>query len=644
MCGIFAYIGHRQAASLLVAALKRLEYRGYDSAGVGVYGAPLKIRKKVGKVSNLEEECASAGGQLEGTSGIAHTRWATHGKPSDANSHPHTASDKSIAVVHNGVIENYRALKEELSSKGYVFVSETDTELLAHLVQDLHQQMPEATWAQVVAMALQLVEGAYGVVFLFQDEPDLLIGARKGSPLILGVGSGEHLLASDASAIVEHTQDVVYLRDGELVEVRRSSYKLQSAADVAKRLTQLSPRPTDGCVDNPIVRLEMSLEQIEKAGYPHFMLKEIMGQPDALRNALRGRLYRDPGSESWRLKLGGLEKVPEGVEDARSPLQRMAAANRIIICACGTSFHSGLIGKCALEGLAQLPVEVEYASEFRYRRPLLSAEDVVVAISQSGETADTLEAIKIAKESRALTIGIVNVVGSSIGRETDAGVYLHAGPEIGVASTKAFTGQVVAILMIALQLAFQRGCMSEEELDGYCDALNNVPDAIQRWLDPLGKQIKVISKYFRLASNALFCGTGIHFPVALEGALKLKEISYIHAEGFPASEMKHGPLTLVRSFLPVICIAMKSDPAYEQIKANIQELQAKDAALIVLTDEGNNDFRRTASFVIHCPITKQELEPLTAVVPLQLLAYYIADMRGCSIDQPRNLAKSVTVE
>jgi len=646
MCGIFAYIGG-QAVSLLIQALKRLEYRGYDSAGVGVYGAPLKIRKKVGKVTCLEQDCSGVPPeQLEGTSGIAHTRWATHGKPSDTNSHPHSTSDKSIAVVHNGVIENYSALKQELSQKGYVFVSETDTELLAHLVQDLHLQMPEADWAQIVALALQLVEGAYGVVFLFQDEPDLLIGARKGSPLILGVGVGEYMLASDASAIIEHTQDVVYLREGELVEIKRAGYKVHTIDEVAKRtrLLSLSPRKDDGTIDNPIVRLEMSLEQIEKGGYAHFMLKEIMDQPNALRNAMRGRMHPHPEKDnSWQIKLGGLEKVPE-VEGGKSALQKMAAAKRIIICACGTSWHSGLIAKYAFESLAKLSVEVEYASEFRYRRPLIGPDDVIIAVSQSGETADTLEAIRIAQAHKALTIGVVNVVGSSIARSTDAGVYLHAGPEIGVASTKAFTGQVMALLMIALQLAVQRGALTEEQLNSYSDALNDVPNLIEKWLPDVDKQIKVMAKYFRLASNALFCGCGIQFPVSLEGALKLKEISYIHAEGFPASEVKHGPLTLVKNFIPIFCIAMRSDPAYEQIKANCEEMRCKDGALIVLTDEGNDDFKQMASFVIHCPVTKLEFEPLITVVPLQLLSYYIADMRGCSIDQPRNLAKSVTVE
>lgn len=642
MCGIFAYIGGKQALNLLITALKRLEYRGYDSAGVGIYGSPLKIRKKVGKVSNLEEDCNHNLATLEGTAGIAHTRWATHGKPCDVNSHPHTTEDRSIAVVHNGIIENHQTLREELSKKGYKFTSATDTELLAHLVQDLRKEMPSFTWREVVASALQMVHGAYGVVFLFQDDPDLLIGARMGSPLILGVGEGEYMLASDASAIIEHTKDVVYMREGELVEVRRSSYTMYSIEEMTKDVKGTAKTGAGMSVDNPIVRLEMNLEQIEKAGYKHFMIKEILDQPNALRNAMRGRLYSE--ADSWKIKLGGMEKPLQGDSQGRNALERMASASRIIVCACGTSWHSGMIAKYALETLAQLPCEVEYASEFRYRRPLIGPQDVVVAISQSGETADTLEAIKIAQSHSALTIGIVNVVGSSIARITDAGIYLHAGPEIGVASTKAFTGQVVAVIMLALRLATTRGMLSDEDVNSYCDALVKVPDLIEGWIKCLDAQVKVLSTYFRLASNALFCGSGIHFPVALEGALKLKEISYIHAEGFPASELKHGALTLVKSFIPVICIAMSSDPAYAEIKATCQDLRTKNAALIVLTDEDNDDFANVASFVIHCPRTKLQFEPLLAAVPLQLLSYYIADMRGCSIDQPRNLAKSVTVE
>eukprot|EP00440_Ansanella_granifera_P066835 gb/GFBE01072483.1/.p1 GENE.gb/GFBE01072483.1/~~gb/GFBE01072483.1/.p1 ORF type:complete len:648 (+),score=161.77 gb/GFBE01072483.1/:1-1944(+) len=647
MCGIFAYIGNREAAALLIAALKRLEYRGYDSAGIGIQSKPIRVRKKVGKVQNLEDDVANAGTHVAGTLGIAHTRWATHGKPSDINSHPHTTSEYSIAVVHNGVIENYRALKEQLSKKGYTFVSQTDTELLAHLVQDLKKQMENATWPQVVATALQLVDGAYGVAFIFEDEPDLLIGARKGSPLILGVGNGENMLASDASAIVEHTKDVVYLREGEMVEVRRGGYKVQQIEQVMKTLgkNNFSPRLGEESVENPIVRLELSLEQIEKGGYAHFMLKEIMDQPNALRNALRGRIYQPVESpETWQVKLGGLEKAKEGAADGRSPLDRMAGAGRLIVAACGTSWHSGLIAKYAFENLAGIPTEVEYASEFRYRKPLISPSDVLIAISQSGETADTLEAIKIAKQYEALTVGIVNVVGSSIARETDAGIYLHAGPEIGVASTKAFTGQVVAVLLLALRLGKYRQVLSEDMLNSYCEALDAVPDSIENWLSDLADQTKVIAKYFRLASNALFSGSGIHFPVALEGALKLKEISYIHAEGFPAAEIRHGPLTLIRNFVPVICSAMRSDPAYEETKQMIREFRSKDAAIVVITDEGNTDFNNVAHFVIQCPVTKLELQPLLGVIPLQLLSYYIADMRGCSIDQPRNLAKSVTVE
>eukprot|EP00929_Paragymnodinium_shiwhaense_P112122 TRINITY_DN80378_c0_g1_i1.p1 TRINITY_DN80378_c0_g1~~TRINITY_DN80378_c0_g1_i1.p1 ORF type:complete len:665 (-),score=139.36 TRINITY_DN80378_c0_g1_i1:140-2134(-) len=664
MCGIFAYLGDRQAVQLLITALKRLEYRGYDSAGVGIYGSPqLKLRKKVGKVSCLESECSN-GNTLEGTVGIAHTRWATHGKPSDVNSHPHTTGDKSIAVVHNGIIENFRSLRKELSDKGYVFVSETDTELLAHLVQDIRTTMPasEFSWTEVVATALKLVEGAYAVVFLFEGEPDLLVGARKGSPMILGVGSGEYMLASDASAIIEHTKDVVYMRDGEMVEIRRNGYQLFTAADLQDKVSKnLGPV---GNVKNPIVRLEMSLEQIEKGGYAHFMLKEIMDQPNALRNAMRGRLVEKPDG-SWQVKLGGLEKAlgldkDEGAptdgsspgarsrtisnDDLTSAMSRMSDADRIIIAACGTSWHSGLIAKCVIEGLAEIPVEVEYASEFRYRRPLLCPEDVIIAISQSGETADTLEAVRIGQAFKALTIGVVNGVGSSIARLTEAGTYLHAGPEIGVASTKAFTGQVITLTMIGLQLAAYRKTLSQAQVDEYCTALSDVPKLIEDWLEPLNAQVKLMAKYFRLATNVLFCGCGVHFPVALEGALKLKEISYIHAEGFPAAEIKHGPLTLIRGFVPVVVIAMRSDPAYRQIQANLKDLRSKDAALIVITDEGNEDFARVASFVIHCPQTKMHLEPLIAVVPLQLLSYHIADMRGCSIDQPRNLAKSVTVE
>jgi len=639
MCGIFAYIGNKQVVELLIAALKRLEYRGYDSAGISVHGGPLKMKKKVGKVSNLEAECSNAVAELEGTCGIAHTRWATHGKPSDRNSHPHATADRSIAVVHNGVIENYHALKLGLMEKGYSFQSETDTEVLVILAQDLRKQMPDATWAQIVASLLQITTGAYGLVFLFQDEPDLMIGARKGSPLLLGIGEGENMLASDASAIIEHTKDVVYIREGELVEVRRDEYKVINIEGIVKSMTEGIEA---GSVENPIVHLEMSLEQIEKGGFPHFMMKEIMDQPNSLRNAMRGRLYQQQGM--WNIKLGGLEKALEDDQEGRSALERLAVADRIIICACGTSWHSALIGKFALEHFAQSSVEVEYASEFRYRRPLISSQDVVIAISQSGETADTLEAIRVAKEYKALTIGIVNAVGSTIARDTAAGMYLHAGPEIGVASTKAFTCQVAALLMLALRLGHHLEVLSAEAMDEYCGAFAKLPALVEEWMPSLSENIPIIAKYFRLATNALFCGTGVHFPSALEGALKLKEISYIHAEGFPGSEIKHGAYTLVRNFIPIVMIAMRSDPAYEQILLSAKDVQAKRAALIVLTDEGNDDFVGIANFLIHCPATMMPFEPIIAAVPMQLLSYFIADMRGCSIDQPRNLAKSVTVE
>lgn len=594
---------------------------------------------------NLEKESETC--SLEGTSGIAHTRWATHGKPCDVNSHPHATSTRSIAVVHNGIVENFSTLKKGLQDKGYVFLSETDTELLAHLAQDMRNQMPDATLAEVVAACLQVVRGAYGVVFLFEEDPDVLIGARRGSPLILGVGNGEHMLASDASAIIEHTQDVVYLRDGELVEVHKDSYQIHNVSDMH-------------AVDNVVVHLEMNLEQIERGGYKHFMLKEIMDQPNALRNTMRGRLYHPKmtttnstpreGEEAedmgvWKILLGGLERTPDGSPPGTpTAIERMASAKRIICCACGTSWHSALIAKYTIEHLARVPVEVEYASEFRYRRPNISEQDVIIAISQSGETADTLEAIKIAKEKGALTVGVVNGVGSSIARETGAGVYLHSGPEIGVASTKAFTGQVCVLLLIALRLAVHKGTIDTALVDEYCDALDSVPQILEKWLQNIEDQVKFVSKYLRLADHFLFFGSGVEFPVALEGALKLKEISYIHAEGFPSAEMRHSAVALVSSFMPVVMVAMRSDPAYHCIVEHSRALQAKHAALIVLTDEGNTDFEDIASFTLYCPSLQRFVEPLVTVLPLQLLSYHIADMRGCGIDQPRNLAKSVTVE
>jgi glucosamine 6-phosphate synthetase-like amidotransferase/phosphosugar isomerase protein len=589
--------------------------------------------------------------------------------------------------------------------------------------------MPHAEWRQVVAAALHVVKGAYACVFLFQDEPDLLIAARSGSPLILGVGQDEYMLGSDASAIVEHTQEVVYLKEGSMIEIKRSGYKIFQHSEIvadALRATGSfsSARPAGSMLQddtelNPIVKLEMSLAQIEKGGYEHFMLKEIMDQPNSLRNAMRGRIHYEDSCDgtstdnwkmqasdgSWviapfkppprdqvnagkkceftyegesgvveftsanegvvkskgkeyftklqeapsprgalRIKLGGLEKIPEGALGGETFLDKISNSQRIIICACGTSWHSGLIAKYVLEELAEVTCEVEYASEFRYRKPLISRGDCIFAISQSGETADTLEAIKMAKENGALTIGIVNGVGSSIARGTDAGVYLHAGPEIGVASTKAFSCQTAMVIMIALRLAHRKGLMDDEELERNLSAMEALPSTLEQWLPQLNEQTRDIARYFRLASNALFCGCGVHFPVALEGALKLKEISYIHAEGFPGAEIKHAALTLVERFLPVFLVAFSSSPSYQEVRESVTDLRERRAAVIVLTEEGNEDFDGLASFVIRCPRTEVPLEPLLSVIPMQLLSYHIAQMRGCEIDQPKNLAKSVTVE
>ncbi|KAF4664303.1 hypothetical protein FOZ61_000956 [Perkinsus olseni] len=652
MCGIFAYVGDRQALPCLIKALKRLEYRGYDSAGVGIHnGKELKIAKKVGKVANLEAYCGGVNNpEYAGTMGIAHTRWATHGAPTDANAHPHFTEDRKVAVVHNGIIENYASLREELMNKGYHFTSETDTELLAHLVADVRKQMgPDASWSVVVSCALANVTGTYGVVFMFEDEPDLLIGARKGSPLILGVGDGEYMLASDASAVVEYTKDVVYIRDGELVEIRRSGYRVRNMSVISERRMSV-----DEDIDhNPLVQLELSLEQIEKGGYPHFMLKEIMDQAKCLENSCRGRLYRlteatgipeDSISKKWGIRLGGLDVTLNGKD--RTALETIADADRIIICACGTSWHSGLIGEYLIESLARINVEVEYASEFRYRNPLLTPKDVVVVISQSGETADTLEAVRIAREYGATPIGIVNTVGSTIARETDAGIYLHAGPEIGVASTKAFTSQVMVLTLLALRLAMSRKTIDTEYFDTLCDQLSEFPKTIEKVLKLNGK-VKDLSRFFRLAQNFLFLGRGIHYPVALEGALKLKEISYIHAEGYPAAEMKHGPIALIDRLMPVVCIAPKSDPTYDKVKANIEEVKARNGDLVILTEEGNYDLDKFAGdkdFVIRVPTVDIMLQPIVFTIPLQMLSYYVADLRGCSIDQPKNLAKSVTVD
>jgi glucosamine--fructose-6-phosphate aminotransferase (isomerizing) len=611
MCGIVGYIGGREAGELLVTGLKRLEYRGYDSAGVAVLNGAVEVRKKEGKVDELVELLEAD--PVKGRVGIGHTRWATHGAPSDTNAHPHTSADGRIALIHNGIIENYAVLRERLKQKGYAFKSETDTEVLVHFIDDV-QKETGLPFAEAVRQALTQVRGAYGIVAVNRDEPDQLVVARNGSPLLLGIGDGENFVASDASPFIEYTRNVVYLNDGEMAVVRRDGYEVMSI--------QGAP------VTKEVHALEWSLEEIEKGGYEHFMLKEIMEQPEALENAMRGRLRVDQN----QIKLGGIEDV----------LEKLAAAERIVICACGTSWHAGLVGEYLIEKHARLNVEVEYASEFRYRNPILTDTDVVLVISQSGETADTLAAVREAKTHGILSLGICNVVGSTIARETDAGIYLHAGPEIGVASTKAFTAQVTVLAMLALLLGRQRGLVSDDTLRTHLQALDAIPDQIRRVL-ATDETIKQLARDYRFASNFLYLGRGCNFPVALEGALKLKEISYIHAEGYPAAEMKHGPIALIDRFMPVVFIAMR-DATYDKVVSNIEEVVARQGSVIAITDEDNHELDAMCDTVIRVPKTVECFEPLLTVVPLQLLSYHIAVMRGCNVDQPRNLAKSVTVE
>jgi glucosamine--fructose-6-phosphate aminotransferase (isomerizing) len=611
MCGIVGYIGDQQAPDILVQGLQRLEYRGYDSAGVAIVnGDGLVIRKQKGKVGELVSALKSR--PIEGTIGIGHTRWATHGIPSDENAHPHTDDHQVFALVHNGIIENYGAIRERLKKKGITFQSQTDTEVLVELIADV-QRSTGLTLEEAVRQALTQVVGTYGVAIVAAGDPDLLIAARKGSPLILGVGEGEYFIASDAAPLVEHTRQVVYLNDGEMVTIRRSGYEV----------TTIDNTP----LDKEVHELEWDLEQIEKSGYEHFMLKEIMEQPESLENCIRGRIRLDENT----IKLGGLIDV----------LDRIREADRIIIAACGTSWHSALVGEYLIEEFARIPVEVEYASEFRYRNPILRDGDVVLVISQSGETADTLAAVREAQGRGILCIGICNVVGSTIARETDAGVYLHAGPEIGVASTKAFTAQVMVLAMIALKLAEGR-TLTDAELAQHCAALNEVPEKI-RQVFRLNDEIHEMARSFRYASNFLYLGRGYNFPVALEGALKLKEISYIHAEGYPAAEMKHGPIALIDRFMPVVFIAMH-DRTYDKVVSNIEEVAARQGSVIAITEEENSELDELCEYVLRIPKTEEFLSPLITVVPLQLLSYHTAVMRGCHVDQPRNLAKSVTVE
>ena len=614
MCGIVAYIGAKDAYPIIIKGLKRLEYRGYDSAGIALNShGTLNIYKKQGKVSNLEAFAADK--DCSGTAGIGHTRWATHGEPNDVNAHPHYSTDGKLAIIHNGIIENYDSIKKELINKGYSFRSETDTEVLVHLVDDISKK--EGVWfGEALRIALNHVVGAYAIVAISSDFPDRLVAARKSSPLVVGVGEGgEYFCASDASPIVEYTKNVIYMEDEEIAVIdRKEGLKLYNIGDQPK-----TPY---------IQKLELELEALEKGGYEHFMLKEIHEQPRSIQDCFRGRLNAEKG---W-ISLGGI----------RDYEQKMIQANRLIIVACGTSWHAGLVGEYLLEDLARINVEVEYASEFRYRNPIINENDVVIAISQSGETADTLAALELAKSKGATILGICNVVGSSISRITDAGSYTHAGPEIGVASTKAFTAQVTILTLMALQLAHKKGTISQSRFHELLSELEAIPEKVRQILAK-NDHIESIAKAYKDASNALYLGRGSSFPVALEGALKLKEISYIHAEGYPAAEMKHGPIALIDENMPVFVIATQGN-SYEKVVSNIQEVKARKGKIIAIVTEGDTHVRAMADHIIEIPAADEVLVPLLATVPLQLLSYFIAVMRGCNVDQPRNLAKSVTVE
>ena len=613
MCGITGYIGDKKATPILLKGLKRLEYRGYDSSGIAILDSDkIKCYKKAGKIRELQDLITQT--NTLGSVGIAHTRWATHGPPNDYNSHPHLNESGSIALVHNGIIENYGAIKETLIRKGVVFKSETDSEVLVHLISTIYYQDKELSFEDAVRAALQEVVGAYGIVALCKDEPGKLIAARMGSPLVLGVGENEYFLASDASPIIGHTKNVIYLDDGEIVSLTRKSHNistLNSKEILTKTLTEI----------------DLTIDEIEKGEFPHFMLKEIHDQTHSITNTMRGRLNFKDGTTN----LGGISEF----------IPSLISASRIYITACGTSWHAGLIGKHLIEGYAQVPVHVEYASEFRYRNAIIDSETILIAISQSGETADTLAAIKKAKELGALTLGICNVVGSSIARETDGGIYTHAGPEIGVASTKAFTSQVTVLTMLALMLGRKIGVAKNrgQNLISSLSKLNEHVDVILR----NRKKIKEVAKTTKDVNHYIYLGRGINFPVALEGALKLKEISYIHAEGYPAAEMKHGPIALIDENMPVVFLAPRDD-TFSKILANIQEVKARKGIIITITDTKNEELERLSDFLLFVPQTHQHVFPITSSVILQLLAYEIAVLKNCEIDQPRNLAKSVTVE
>lgn len=611
MCGIVGYIGDKNAYPILINGLKRLEYRGYDSAGISIFKEEIRVYKKQGKVADLEQYVSDK--DVTGNIGIGHTRWATHGEPNDTNAHPHTSANGHFVLIHNGIIENYTSLKKKLAGRGYSFASETDTEVLANLIEYIYLK-GKVSAEVAVRLALTKVVGAYGLVILCKDEPDKLIAARKGSPLVIGIGENEYFLASDATPIVDYTKSVIYLNNDDVAIIKKNELLLKTVGN-----DTLVPK---------VQQLDLEISMMEKDGFAHFMLKEIFEQPRSIMDTFRGRIKPDLKD----LRLGGLYDV----------MPRLIEAKRIIIIGCGTSWHAGLVGEYLFEDLARLPVEVEYASEFRYRNPLITKDDVVIAISQSGETADTLAAIQLAREAGALVLGICNVVGSSISRETDAGVYTHAGPEIGVASTKAFTAQVTVLILMAILIGRKRGLLSDKVYFELIREMNQIPSKLE-YLLTLNDQYKKIAEMYKGAHNFLYLGRGYFFPVALEGALKLKEISYIHAEGYPAAEMKHGPIALIDRLMPVVVIAAK-DKSYEKIVSNIQEVKARNGIVIAIVTEGDSVIKNMADHVLEIPKCNEKLVSLLAVVPLQLLSYHIAVMRGCNVDQPRNLAKSVTVE
>jgi len=611
MCGIVAYVGSKDAYPIIIKGLKRLEYRGYDSSGVALLNGSLNIYKKKGKVSDLE---AFVGDQsLKSTIGIGHTRWATHGEPNDKNAHPHFAPSGKLAMIHNGIIENYASIKQELINNGYTFKSDTDTEVFIAFIEHI-LTLNSCSLEEAVRLALNKIVGAYAIVILSEEHPDMLIAARKGSPLVVGLGENEFLLASDATPIIEYTNEVVYLNDEEMAIIKNGELIVKTIRDEK--------------MDPFIQTLDIELDAIEKGGYEHFMLKEIFEQPKSVKDCLRGRVNAEIG----RVVLGGI----------REYRNKIVRSERIIIVACGTSWHAGLVAEYLFEEYCRIPVEVEYASEFRYRKPVIKESDVVFAISQSGETADTLAALELAKSKGATIFGVCNVVGSSISRVTDEGAYTHAGPEIGVASTKAFTAQLTVLSMIALMIAEHKGTLSASRFHELLVELETIPSKIEEALQ-LNDQVEHIAEVFKDATNFLYLGRGYNFPVALEGALKLKEISYIHAEGYPAAEMKHGPIALIDEEMPVVFIATR-DSSYDKIVSNIQEVKARKGRVIAIVSKGDVLIPEMADYTIEVPVTDEALMPLVSVIPLQLLSYHIAVLRGCNVDQPRNLAKSVTVE